>query len=472
MSCELGLIGLAVMGQNLALNIAENGFHIAVYNRTGSKTDECVARAKDEGDLPVEGYKTLEEFVAAIKVPRQVIILVKAGPAVDHILGQLTPLLSKGDVIIDGGNEWYELTEQRTQKMESLGFHYLGMGVSGGEEGARHGPALMPGGTKEAYALAQDVLEKVAAKAEGSPCVSYVGKGGSGHFVKMVHNGIEYGDMQLISEAYDILKRLEGMDNYQLNATFTEWNKTELESYLIEITADIFQKTDDLIPTAFLVDAILDVAGSKGTGLWTIQEAARRGVPCPTIEAAVTMRNISTLREHRVALAKLYPRQQVTPMSSLENLRADVKDALYCAKICSYAQGMMLLRCASRDNDWGLNLSEIARGWRGGCIIRARLLEHIRKAFDADPNLQSLLLDTGFASQIRKRLGAWRRVVAAAVSAQIPVTALAASLTYFDAITADKLPLNLVQAQRDYFGAHTYERIDHRGTFHTEWKPQ
>ncbi|XP_055388218.1 uncharacterized protein LOC129616613 [Condylostylus longicornis] len=468
-SCEIGLIGLAVMGQNLALNIAQHGFKISVYNRTASKVDDTLTRAKNEGNLPVEGHKDLPSFIDSIAKPRKIILLVKAGPAVDKILDDVVPLLAKGDMVIDGGNEWFESTEARTTKMEALGFKYLGMGVSGGEDGARYGPALMPGGSPDAYEALKPIVEKIAAQVEEGPCVSYIGPGGSGNYVKMVHNGIEYGDMELIAEAYDLLKRLGGLTNDDLNEVFKRWNQGELQSFLIEITADIFTQVDEYDNHHRLIDKILDVAGSKGTGMWTVQEAARRGVPIPTIQSALDMRYISVFKKLRVDASRVFPKRPLATQDK-ERLIKDVQDALYCSKICSYAQGMILLRVASDEQKWNLNLAEIARGWKGGCIIRAKFLDRIRSAFTKNKELQSLLLDESFAEEIKEREAGWRRVVSMAQQQGIPVAALSASLSYFDAASSDHLPLNLVQAQRDYFGAHTYKRIDRTdGPHHTIW---
>lgn len=468
-TCEIGLIGLAVMGQNLALNIASKGFKIAIYNRTSSKVDDTMHRAKEEGNLPVEGYKDLKSFVAAIKPPRKMIILVKAGPAVDMILDELIPLLDKDDLVVDGGNEWFELTEAREKKMEEKGLRYMGMGVSGGEEGARHGPALMPGGSLKGFEALRPIVEKIAAQVDDGPCVSYIGTGGSGNYVKMVHNGIEYGDMELIAEAYDLLKRLGGLSNDDLHHIFSEWNKGELQSFLIEITSHIFTEPDAFDSNSRLLDRILDVAGAKGTGSWTCQEASRRGVPCPTIQAALDMRYISVFKQQRVQASKVF----LKPCWSHQEkatLNDDVRDALYCSKICSYAQGMMLLRAASEEQHWDLNLGEIARGWKGGCIIRAKFLDRIRAAYTKNKDLPSLLMDESFAKELKAKEASWRRVVSLAQRQGIAVPALSASLAYFDAYATERLPINLIQAQRDYFGAHTYQRIDRQGgPFHTQW---
>uniref|UniRef100_A0A8I6YHT6 phosphogluconate dehydrogenase (NADP(+)-dependent, decarboxylating) n=1 Tax=Hordeum vulgare subsp. vulgare TaxID=112509 RepID=A0A8I6YHT6_HORVV len=395
---RIGLAGLAVMGQNLALNIAEKGFPISVYNRTTSKVDETVQRAKLEGNLPLYGFHDPASFVNSIQKPRVVIMLVKAGAPVDQTIATLAAHLEQGDCIVDGGNEWYENTERREKAMEERGLLYLGMGVSGGEEGARHGPSMMPGGSLEAYQYIEDILLKVSAQVPDSgPCVTYIGKGGSGNFVKMVHNGIEYGDMQLIAEAYDVLKSVGKLTNGELQQVFAEWNKGELLSFLVEITADIFSIKDD-----------------QGEGYL-------------------------------------------------------VDKALYASKICSYAQGMNIIKAKSTEKGWGLNLGELARIWKGGCIIRASFLDRIKKAYDRNGELANLLIDPEFAQEIMDRQAAWRRVVCLAINNGVSTPGMSASLAYFDSYRRDRLPANLVQAQRDYFGAHTYERVDMPGSFHTEW---
>ncbi|EPS70190.1 hypothetical protein M569_04567, partial [Genlisea aurea] len=471
---RIGLAGLAVMGQNLALNIAEKGFPISVYNRTTSKVDETVERAKLEGNLPLFGFHDPESFVNSIQKPRVIIMLVKAGAPVDATIKTLTAYLEKGDCIIDGGNEWYENTERREKAVAESGFLYLGMGVSGGEEGARHGPSLMPGGSFEAYKYIEDILLKVAAQVSDSgPCVTYIGKGGSGNFVKMIHNGIEYGDMQLIAEAYDVLKSAGKLTNEELRNVFSEWNKGELLSFLIEITADIFGIKDDK-GDGYLVDKVLDKTGMKGTGKWTVQQAAELSIAAPTIEASLDSRFLSGLKEERVAAAKVFRsggledilREQEVDKKQLVD---DVRQALYASKICSYAQGMNLIRAKSIEKGWDLKLGELARIWKGGCIIRAVFLDRIKKAYDRNPQLPNLLVDPEFAKEIVERQAAWRRVVCLAIKSGISTPGMSASLAYFDSYRRERLPANLVQAQRDYFGAHTYERIDVPGAFHTEW---
>lgn len=472
---RIGLAGLAVMGQNLALNIADKGFPISVYNRTTSKVDETIDRAKQEGDLPLAGHYSPRDFVLSIKRPRSVIILVKAGSPVDQTISALSEYMDSGDCIIDGGNEWYQNTERRIQEVNDKGILYLGMGVSGGEEGARFGPSLMPGGSYQAYSNVEDILKKVAAQVEDGPCVTYIGEGGSGNFVKMVHNGIEYGDMQLISEAYDVLKIAGGLSNEELAEIFDEWNKGELESFLIEITADIF-KVKDEYGDGFLVDKILDKTGMKGTGKWTVQQAAELSVAAPTIAASLDCRYLSGLKEERELASEILKaagmKEEVGSVKSgidKKRLIDDVRQALYASKICSYAQGMNLLRAKSNEKGWNLNMGELARIWKGGCIIRAVFLDRIKKAYQRNPNLASLIVDPDFAKEMVQRQAAWRRVVGLAISSGISTPGMCASLAYFDTYRRARLPANLVQAQRDLFGAHTYERIDRPGAYHTEW---
>ncbi|KAJ8764899.1 hypothetical protein K2173_010364 [Erythroxylum novogranatense] len=472
---RIGLAGLAVMGQNLALNIAEKSFPISVYNRTASKVDETIQRAHSEGPFPLTGHYNPREFILSIKRPRSVIILVKAGGPVDQTIAALSEHMESGDCIIDGGNEWYQNTERRIQEVTQKGLLYLGMGVSGGEEGARHGPSLMPGGSFEAYSNIKDILEKVAAQVEDGPCVTYIGEGGAGNFVKMVHNGIEYGDMQLISEAYDVLKNVGGLSNAELGEIFAEWNKGELESFLIEITSDIFRVKDDF-GEGDLVDNILDKTGMKGTGKWTVQQAAELSVAAPTIAASLDCRYLSGLKEERESAASILQetglRDEVGSVKSgidKKRLIDDVRQALYASKICSYAQGMNLLRAKSEEKGWNLNLGELARIWKGGCIIRAVFLDRIKKAYHRNPALANLVVDPEFAREMVQRQAAWRRVVGLAISAGISTPGMCASLVYFDTYRRARLSANLIQAQRDLFGAHTYERIDRPGSFHTEW---
>ncbi|NCS16111.1 MAG: decarboxylating NADP(+)-dependent phosphogluconate dehydrogenase [Microcystis aeruginosa G13-12] len=465
-----GVIGLAVMGENLALNVESRGFPIAVYNRTASKTKEFMETRAVGKD--VKAAYSLEEFVQILERPRKILVMVKAGPPVDAVIEQLKPLLEEGDMIIDGGNSLYEDTERRTRDLESttkLGF--VGMGVSGGEEGALHGPSLMPGGTEFAYRELEPILTKIAAQVDDGPCVTYVGSGGAGHYVKMVHNGIEYGDMQLIAEAYDVLKNGLGLSNQQLQETFAEWNRTdELNSYLIEITADIFKYVDPETGH-HLVDLILDSAGQKGTGRWTVLSSLELGVSIPTIYAAVNARVMSAYKDERVAAAKELPGPGETYPGDAALFVDKVRDALYCSKMCSYAQGMALIAKASQEFNYNISLPESARIWKGGCIIRASFLDKIRKAFAENPGLPNLLLAPEFKQSILDRQEAWREVLVLANKLGIPVPAFSSSLDYFDSYRRANLPQNLTQAQRDYFGAHTYERTDKpRGEFfHTEW---
>lgn len=466
---DIGLVGLGVMGQNLALNIAEKGFSISVYNRTTSKVDDTVEKAKQEGagKFQLHGYHTPQEFVASLARPRKVIMLVMAGSPVDQTIAALKQYMEKGDIIIDGGNEWYKNTERRSKELEPTGIHYMGMGVSGGEEGARHGPSLMPGGPREAFEAIKPIVEKIAAQVDDGPCVTYIGPGGSGNYVKMIHNGIEYGDMQLIAEAYDILHRVGGLSNDELAQTFDEWNQGELKSFLIEITAQIFKKKDTE-SDGYLVDKILDMSGSKGTGMWTVQEAAERGVPAPTIAGALDARYMSALKEERVKAAQIFGANTLQKVEDRKQLIADVKHALYASKIISYTQGMNIIREASKVNGWNLNLGDIARIWKGGCIIRAVFLDRITAAYRKS-ELPSLLVDPDFANELKDRVSAWRRVVCNAVMSGLPAPTFAASLAYFDAYRSDRLSANLIQAQRDFFGAHTFKRTDKEGVFHAEW---
>ncbi|MGI0480430.1 decarboxylating NADP(+)-dependent phosphogluconate dehydrogenase [Geminocystis sp. CENA526] len=464
-----GVIGLAVMGENLALNVESRGFPIAVYNRSANKTEEFMATRAQGKD--VKAAYSLEEFVQTLERPRKILVMVKAGAPVDAVIQQLKPLLDEGDMIIDGGNSLYEDTERRTIELESTGLGFMGMGVSGGEEGALNGPSLMPGGTKTAYDELEPILTKIAAQVDDGACVTYIGPRGAGHYVKMVHNGIEYGDMQLIAEAYDLLKNGLGLDNDRLGEVFSDWNTTdELNSFLIEITANIFPKKD-AETGKHLIDLIVDAAGQKGTGSWTVINSLQMGVPIPTIYAAVYARSISSYKEERVLASKELTGITEKFDGDVESFITKIKDALYCSKMCSYAQGMALIAKASAEYDYNINLPEVARIWKGGCIIKAGFLGKINKAFTDNPNLANLLLAPEFKQSILDRQQAWRDVLVLATKMGIPVPAFSASLNYFDSYRLDRLPQNLTQAQRDYFGAHTYERIDKpRGEFfHTEW---
>ena len=465
--CDIGLIGLAVMGENLVLNMESKGFSVAVFNRTTEVTEKFAAgRAKGKNIQPT---RTMEEFVGALKKPRKAMIMVKAGGPVDAVIGQLAPLLDKGDVIVDGGNSLFTDTQRRCKDLEGKGIHFVGCGVSGGEEGALKGPSLMPGGPRESWEIIAPIFRKIAAQVDGEPCCRYMGPDGAGHYVKMVHNGIEYGDMQLICEAYAIMKNVLGMETPELAEIFTEWNKGELDSYLIDITSQIFRKIDPETGKP-LVDVILDKAGQKGTGMWTLQSAIAQSVVISTINAAVEARVISSRKEERVAASKILPLPQPKKFTGDRKKLVDaVRNALYASKIVSYAQGMELLGAASKQYNWNLNFGDIATIWRGGCIIRAKFLNRIVDAYKRDPALHNLLLDSYFTDIIKNAQDNWRIAVAAAVEQGVAVPAFSASLAYFDSYRSARLPSNLLQAQRDFFGAHTYERVDKPGVFHTEW---
>ncbi len=465
--CDIGLIGLAVMGENLVLNMESKGFQVAVYNRTTAVTEKFAAgRAKGKNIQPTA---TMEEFVAALQRPRKVMIMVKAGAPVDAVIGQLVPLLEKGDVIIDGGNSLFTDTQRRCKELEAQGIHFVGCGVSGGEEGALKGPSLMPGGPRASWEIIAPIFTKIAAVVDGEPCVRYMGPDGAGHYVKMVHNGIEYGDMQLICEAYAILSGVVGLTADELADIFSEWNRGDLDSYLIDITAQIFRKRDPETGKP-LVDVILDKAGQKGTGIWTLQSAIRQSVVISTINAAVEARVISSRKEERVNASKILPQPKIEKFSGQrDELISAVRDALYASKIVSYAQGMELLGAASKEFSWNLNFGDIATIWRGGCIIRAKFLNRIVEAYGRDPALHNLLLDPYFTEIIQKTQHNWRIAVATAIEQGVAVPAFSASLAYFDSYRQARLPSNLLQAQRDFFGAHTYERVDKPGVFHTEW---
>lgn len=465
--CDIGLIGLAVMGENLVLNMESKGFKVAVFNRTTEVTDKFAAtRASGKNIQPT---RTIEELLGVLKKPRKVMIMIKAGKPVDMVIGELLPFLEKGDVVIDGGNSLFTDTQRRCKELEGKGIHYVGCGVSGGEEGALKGPSLMPGGSRESWEMIAPIFRKIAAQVDGEPCCRYMGPDGAGHYVKMVHNGIEYGDMQLICEAYAILKDVVEMDDQQLADTFTEWNKGELDSYLIDITSQIFRKKDPDTGKP-LVDVILDKAGQKGTGMWTLQSAIAQSVVISTINAAVEARVISSRKDERVAASQILPQPKPKKFTGDRNKLVEaVRNALYASKIVSYAQGMELLSAASKQYNWNLNFGDIATIWRGGCIIRAVFLNRIVEAYKRDPALHNLLLDRYFTTIIRKAQRNWRVGVSTAMKHGVAVPAFSASLTYFDSYRSARLPSNLLQAQRDFFGAHTYERVDKPGVFHTEW---
>jgi 6-phosphogluconate dehydrogenase len=463
---DFGLIGLAVMGQNLVLNVESRGFRVSVYNRTTSVTDEFVAAHPDKN---LVGAKSLEEFVQSLATPRKVMIMVKAGGPVDAVIEQLIPLLAPGDIIIDGGNSLYTDTERRDKWLGDLGFRFIGAGVSGGEEGARKGPAIMPGGPASTWEVMKPIFESIAAKAEGEPCVTHIGPGGAGHYVKMIHNGIEYGDMQLICEAYNIFKAA-GFTPKELASVFDEWYAGDLESYLIQITAEIFKQKDPETGKA-LVDLILDTAGQKGTGKWTIMNAVENTVVISTINAAVEARILSSMKDKRVAASKELQGPKPEIDCKKKKLVKKVHDALYASKIISYAQGLDLITTMSAAKGWNLDLGKIAAIWRGGCIIRARFLNRITEAYRETPQLENLMLAPFFKDILNDSQENWREVVAMATLAGIPVPAFSASLGYYDSYRSAFLPANLLQAQRDFFGAHTYERTDKpRGEmFHTDW---
>jgi 6-phosphogluconate dehydrogenase len=454
------------MGQNLARNIARNGFPIAVHNRSSEKTDEFIERFAHEGDFTPA--HTLQEFVAALQTPRAILIMVKAGKPVDDVIQQLLPLLSTGDLLIDGGNSLFTDTERRVAELAPKGIHFLGTGVSGGEEGALNGPSIMPGGPREAYTLVQDIFTAIAAKVDGTPCCAYIGEGGSGHYVKMVHNGIEYADMQLIAEAYDLLRHAGGLSNEDLAQTFEIWNNGELNSFLIEITAQIF-RTKDPETGGHLVDFVLDKAGNKGTGKWTSQSSLDLGVAAPAIAESVFARFLSTFKEQRTAAAEILPGPKPATLHNTQAFIEDVRQALYAAKVVAYAQGFDQMLAAAAEYGWTLNPGEIATIWRGGCIIRAQFLNRIKEAYDTQPQLPNLLLAPYFTQAVADAQQGWRRVISTAVEMGIPTPLFSSALAYYDGYRRAHLPANLIQAQRDLFGAHTYQRTDRPGTYHSKW---
>jgi 6-phosphogluconate dehydrogenase len=463
----IGVVGMAVMGRNLALNIASRGHKVSIFNRSREKTDEVMADSPDAGLVP--SY-TLQAFVDSLEVPRRILLMVKAGAGTDAVIDELKPLLSKGDVLIDGGNTFFQDTRRRNQELADAGFHFIGTGVSGGEEGALKGPSIMPGGPKDAYDLVAPILTEIAAKAEdGTPCVTYIGTDGAGHYVKMVHNGIEYGDMQLIAESYAVLKDVLGVSNAELADIYTQWNDGELDSYLIEITSKIFRKRDDKTD-ADLVDVVLDRAAQKGTGKWTSQSALDLGIPLPLITESVFARIVSSLKEERVAASKVLTGPDAPAFDGDRDAFIEaVRKALYLSKIVSYAQGFAQMRAASDEYDWDLQYGEIAKIFRAGCIIRARFLQKITEAYAHDAKLANLLLDPYFQKIAADYQGALREVVSTAVKLGIPVPCFASAIAYYDSYRSARLPANLLQAQRDFFGAHTFERIDGEGSFHADW---
>jgi len=464
---DIGLVGLAVMGENLVLNIERNGFSVAVFNRTGAKT-QAFAEGRAAGKNIVAIYSP-EELVAALKKPRRVMLMVKAGDPVDDMIAQIKPHLEAGDIVIDGGNSFFKDTIRRGEALAAEGFQYIGTGVSGGETGALMGPAIMPGGPKEAYDAIEPIVTKIAAVTEDGPCVTYIGTGGAGHFVKMVHNGIEYGDMELIAEAYNVLKSALGITPPEMQKIFAEWKAGAMDSYLMDISTDILG-TMDPDTGGPILDVILDQAGQKGTGKWTSQCALDLGVPIPTIDSAVSARIISAFKEQRVAASEVLQGPDEKYTGDAAELIEAIHEAMYCSKICSYAQGYALLREASTEYGWGLDFGEIARIWKGGCIIRARFLDDIKQAFGRDPDLPNLLVDPEFAGIVNARQARWRFAVQTTQSLGIPAPAFAASLNYYDSYRHGRVPANMIQAQRDYFGAHTYKRVDKEGSFHTQWE--
>jgi len=468
-SCDIGLIGLAVMGQNLVLNMNDHGFKVAVFNRTVSKVDDFIAN--EAKGTQVVGAHSIEELTSLLKRPRRVMLMVKAGDTVDQMIDQVAPHLEAGDIIIDGGNSLFSDSNRRTKALADKGILFIGTGVSGGEEGARRGPSIMPGGNPAAWPHVKPIFQAIAAKVEdGTPCCDWVGEDGAGHFVKMVHNGIEYGDMQLICEAYDLLKRGLGLTPDELHNVFAEWNKGELDSYLIEISRDIFAKKDE--DGSPLVDKILDTAGQKGTGKWTVISSLDTGQPVTLIGEAVFSRCLSALKEERVEAAKVLRGPKTAPkVGDRTKFIEDVRRALFCSKIISYAQGYMLLRAAAKEYNWNLNMGGIALMWRGGCIIRSQFLGKIKDAFKKNKTLDNLLFDKYFSRLVNKYQASWRKALVHAVKLGAPTPAFSTALAFFDGYRSERLPANLLQAQRDYFGAHTYERVDQaRGKFfHTNW---
>lgn len=463
---QFGVIGLAVMGKNLALNIESRGFSVSAFNRSSDKTTTFIE--ENPGKQLLATY-SIEEFVQSLEKPRKMIIMVKAGAPTDATIDQLLPHLDQGDIVIDGGNAFFPDTQKRSKDLEERGIRFIGAGVSGGEEGALKGPAIMPGGQKSAYELVEPILTAISAKVQGDPCCTYIGPDGAGHYVKMVHNGIEYGDMQLICEAYQLLKDVLHLDTDELADIFKEWNKGELDSYLIEITSEIFTKKDPETGKP-MVDVILDTAGQKGTGKWTSQSALDLGVPLSIITESVFARCISAMKEERVAASKVLqgPAKSELGMDKKEFIEA-VRQALFASKICSYAQGFAQMRAASDEYDWNLDYGSIAMLFRGGCIIRAQFLQQIKDAYEQQPALKNLLLDPYFKGVIDKYQDAWRKVVNVAVTNGIPVPGFSTALSYYDSYRSERLPANLLQAQRDYFGAHTFQRLDQEGAFHFEW---
>jgi 6-phosphogluconate dehydrogenase len=467
---DLAMIGLGVMGRNLVLNIIDQGFSVAGYDKDEQKVHKLVEQVDQDKKEAVLGAQSLEELVDAVRKPRAVMMLLPAGPTVDKVIQSLQPLLEEGDLIIDGGNSHFVDTDRRAKSLDQAGIDYLGVGISGGEMGARYGPSMMPGGPKQAYQRVAPILEPAAAQVGDEPCVTYLGPGSAGHYVKMVHNGIEYGLMELIAETYDLMKNTMGMNDEELHSVYDEWNQNELNSYLMEITANIFHHIDQETGK-HLIDLILAEAEQKGTGMWASQDAMNLGEPLPTIDVAVAMRNMSAKTEQRKQAAKIYQGPGIKYQGDKDAFQEQIRRALYMGAIITYAQGLAQLRVASDQYDYNLDLADIARIWRGGCIIRAALLEDIRQAYHAQPNLPNLLLDKGFGEKLSQRQGDLRFVVNEAVRMGIPVPGLMTALAYYDSYRRAWSPANLIQAQRDYFGAHQYERLGEEGKFHTQWQP-
>ena len=466
---QFGLTGLAVMGANLARNVAHKGFSITVHNRTQQKTDDFVNDHGSEG--AIVGSKSLEEFVQSIAKPRPILMMVKAGQGTDDVIDQLAPLLDEGDILIDGGNSLFTDTQRREKALAEKGIRFIGTGVSGGEEGALKGPSIMPGGDESAYKVIEPIFTKIAAQVDGQPCCAYMGPDGAGHYVKMVHNGIEYADMQLIAEAYDLMSTILGMQAAEIAEVFKKWNEGDLDSFLIQITAEVLSKIDDQGTGKPLVDMILDEAAQKGTGKWTSQSALDMGIPIMAITDAVNARFISALKDERVAASKILKGPEAGGHfdGDRDQFISDIRDALYSSKVCAYAQGFQLLDAAAKENDWKVDKGVIATIWRGGCIIRAKFLDRIKEAYDQTPDLQNLLMAPYFAEAVEKGQDAWRRVIGIAAAQGVPVTAFGASLAYYDSYRRERLPANLIQGLRDLFGAHTYRRIDKEGDFHSTW---
>lgn len=463
---EFGVMGMGTMGRNLLLNMADHGFSVIGFNKSPEKIN--ILKEEAAGKANVYGTSDLKDFVQKLQQPRAIMLLVTAGSAVDSVIADLLPLLDKGDIIIDGGNSFYTDTERRAKDLLEKGFNFMGVGVSGGEEGARFGPSIMPGGTKEGYDKIKNVLEAVSAKVNNEPCVAYLGRGSAGHYVKMVHNGIEYGIMQLLAESYDILKRGLGLNNEEIQKVYDSWNKGRLQSFLVEITAEVFLQDDDK-GSGKLIDKILDRAGKKGTGKWTSKDAFDLQVPLPTIDMSVTMRDLSGYKDERVAASKILSGPTAKIATDKQTFINQLEEAFYFSMVVSYAQGLVLLKKASQEYNYNLNLAEVAKIWRGGCIIRAAMLEPIREAFHKNPQLPNLMVDSYFAGTLNKAQSGIRAVLKSAIEAGIPAPCFMTALSYYDAYRTERLPANLIQAQRDKFGAHTYERIDQEGSFHTSW---